>query len=215
MSAGPGPGSRPAPGAEVSDRWARWRAAVDLDEYDARWERQAATGAEVHGEADLVAGFAPATALDAGCGTGRVAIELARRGIDAAGVDLDDDLLHYARRRAPELPWFCADLTTMDLGRRFDVIVQAGNVLNFCRPEDRGPIVANAARHLEPGGRLIVGFSVEAERGPEGPTTNAAVHLLAASAAGLELEQRWSTWDRRPAGPGDDYLVAVHRHPMA
>lgn len=49
----------------------------------------AATGADVHGEATFVRAYAPASVLDAGCGTGRVAIELARHGIEVVGVDVD------------------------------------------------------------------------------------------------------------------------------
>ncbi len=199
------------PGAEVSDRWARWRAGVDLGEYAVRWDRQAAAGADVHGEADLVASFEPGSVLDAGCGNGRVAIELARRGIEAVGVDLDDDLLALARRRAPELAWHRLDLATMGLGRRFDAIVQAGNVLNFCRPADRAPIVATSAEHLTPGGRLIVGFSVESE--PDGRSTNAELHVANGDDAGLELEAHWSSWDGRPPDDDPGYAVFVHRRP--
>src|SRR5262245_37948055 len=91
------------PGAEVSERWAAWRREVDLVEYDARWERLAAAGGAVHGEADLIASLRPDAVLDAGCGTGRVAIELARRGIEVVGVDLDADMIEAARRKAPGL----------------------------------------------------------------------------------------------------------------
>ena len=48
--------------------------------------------------------------LDAGCGTGRVAIELARHGVDVVGVDVDASMIGEARRRAPELEWVEADL---------------------------------------------------------------------------------------------------------
>ena len=77
--------------------------------------------------------------LDAGCGTGRVAIELDRRGIEVVGVDLDDDMLAAARIKAPDLRWECADLSVFDLGRPFDVVAMPGNVMIFCRPEARGP----------------------------------------------------------------------------
>jgi SAM-dependent methyltransferase len=62
----------------VSERWADWRARVDLDEYDQRWVRMEESGRASHGEADLIAALGVAPVLDAGCGMGRVAIELAR-----------------------------------------------------------------------------------------------------------------------------------------
>ncbi|MFM2071639.1 MAG: hypothetical protein RLZZ623_1902, partial [Actinomycetota bacterium] len=81
-------------GHPVSPQWTGWRKAIDLDEYEARF-----TDHDAHGEADCIAAFGPATVLDAGCGTGRVAMELHRRGIDVVGVDLDADMLERARRR--------------------------------------------------------------------------------------------------------------------
>ncbi len=170
-----------------------------------------------------MASFEPATVLDAGCGAGRVAIELARRGIEVVGVDFDDDLLAHARRLAPDLDWRCADLATLDLDRRFDLIVQAGNVLNFCRPPDGSSIVARCAEHLQPGGRLLVGFEVEVEVEREaraegdvaGPLTNLDAYLAMASGVGLELEANWSTWDRQPATGDASFAVVLHRRPSA
>src|SRR5919204_5229355 len=60
---------------------------------DAPYEARARAGENVHGEADFVESFHPGSVLDAGCGTGRVAIELARRGIEVVGVDLDPGML--------------------------------------------------------------------------------------------------------------------------
>lgn len=194
----------------MSDRWAAWRASVDLAEYDERWRRMAAAGEPVHGEADLVAAYRPRRVLDAGCGTGRVAIELHRRGIDVVGADLDDDLLAVARRHAPAITWRHADLARDPLGGPYDVVVMAGNVPVFCRPGDRRALVANLAAHLEPGGRLIAGFSLESR--------DDAITLddyeAACAAAGLHLEERWSTWDRAAFPPADSratYAVVVAR----
>src|SRR3982075_3136641 len=68
----------------------RWLRSKDVtgDAYDARYDERARAGENVHGEADFVMRLTPASVLDAGCGTGRVARELARRGVDVVGVDL-------------------------------------------------------------------------------------------------------------------------------
>ena len=58
--------------------------------------------------------------LDAGCGTGRVAIELARRGHSVAGVDIDDEMISGARGKAPELTWHQLDLASFDLREAFE-----------------------------------------------------------------------------------------------
>lgn len=199
------------PGEHVSARWAEWRAQVDLDEYATRWHRLEAAGQAPHGEADLVerwlADAPERSVLDAGCGTGRVAIELARRGIDVVGVDLDDDLLAYARADGPSIEWVSADLATMQLGRRFGVVVMVGNVLLFCRPEDRGAIVATCAEHLLAGGLLMAGFAVE--RVP-GALDRDAYDQLAA-AAGLEAVVRYSTWEGWADDGDGAYVVMVHR----
>src|SRR3954467_393192 len=47
----------------------------DGDSYQERFDRLAAAGADVHGEAAFVVSYEPASVLDAGCGTGRVAAE--------------------------------------------------------------------------------------------------------------------------------------------
>ncbi len=79
---------------DTGNRWLA-EAGGRSDTYDRRWEELAAAGQNVHGEADLVESLAPRSVLDAGCGTGRVAVELARRGIDVVGVDLDASLFYY------------------------------------------------------------------------------------------------------------------------
>jgi SAM-dependent methyltransferase len=192
----------------MPDRWHSSDVPRGAD-YDRRFDDLAATGMDMHGEAALVASYRPATVLDAGCGTGRVAIELARRGHDVVGTDVDPAMLAAARTKAPALTWLEADLTDpgLDLGRTFDVVVLAGNVLIFVPTGTEGRAIANAARFLAPGGRLVAGYSLH-PGGLQPPG-----HDAPATAAGLELEDRWSTWDRRPYAPGDAYAVSVHRKP--
>ena len=85
---------------------ARTAASRGERDYDRRFEDLAASGMDMHGEAALVASYAPpASVLDAGCGTGRVAIELSRRGHAVVGVDVDEAMLEAARAKAPDLAW--------------------------------------------------------------------------------------------------------------
>ena len=190
----------------VSRRWSQWRAATDLEEYHSRWRRLEATGKSPNGEADFIESLHPQSVLDAGCGMGRVAIELARRGIDVVGVDLDDDLLQFARRSQPSIRWLLDDLATMNLGRCFDVVAMPGNVMIFCRIADRAAIIGNAAAHLESEGLLVAGFQLDDGEAALGLDEYDAL----CGAAGLGLVERWSTWDRQPYC-GASYAVSVHR----
>ncbi len=175
--------------------------------YDARFSRLEAAGVDVHGEAALVDSYDPASVLDAGCGTGRVALELHRRGRQVVGLDVDPDMLEAARTKGPDLRWILGDLAdpALDVGRTFDLVVMAGNVLIFVEPGSEGRVLANAARWLEPGGRLIAGYSVA----PGG--FRPSEHDRLARDAGLRLEDRWSTWDRLPFAQPENYAVSVHR----
>ena len=168
----------------------------------------AAAGHNVHGEADFVEALGPRSVLDAGCGTGRVAVELAGRGLEVAGVDVDPSMLEVARSKGPDLPWILGDLAHVDLARTFDVVVLAGNVMIFLAPATEALVLANMARHVAPGGALVAGFSLEPGR------LDLATYDAQAGAAGLALAERWATWDRRPY-EGGDYAVSVHRRPPA
>jgi len=148
--------------------------------------------------------------LDAGCGTGRVAIELARRGVHVVGLDADPGMLAAARAKAPGLEWVLADLSEFELpagdgSRRFDCAVMAGNVMIFVVPGTEGAVLERLATHLCPGGVVVAGFQVMADRLPLERYDDLA------AAAGLELADRFATWDRDRWVPGGDYAVSVHR----
>jgi SAM-dependent methyltransferase len=189
----------------VTSRWDR-TSAPRGDDYDAQWKALEASGQDPHGEVAFVMRFAPRSVLDAGCGTGRVAIELARRGVAAVGVDLDEAMLDAARRKAPHQQWVCADLASLDLEQQFDVVVMAGNVMIFVEPGTEAQVVQRMAAHLVPGGRLVAGFQLGQTIGLDG-------YDEAARAAGLEFEARFATWDGDPFTGNGRYAVSVHRRP--
>jgi 2-polyprenyl-3-methyl-5-hydroxy-6-metoxy-1,4-benzoquinol methylase len=179
---------------------------VGGEAFDEAFAARQRAGHDVHGEADFVMGLAPTTVLDAGCGTGRVAVELARRGVKVSGVDLDPRMLDTAQRKAPHLEWHLADLADpdFDLARSFDVVVMAGNVLLFVARGTEAAVVHNLARHVAPSGALVAGFQV-------GPGYTLAEYDRQCADAGLQLAARYATWDRLPWRDGGDYAVSVHR----
>ena len=180
------------------------------EEYDAQFERLAAEGHYLHGEADLVSlllaepkeGRA-GPVVDAGCGTGRVTIELAHRGVDVVGTDVDPIMLAAARAKAPALPWVEADLVEPCFAPRFALALAAGNVMVFLRPGTAPDVIANLAAVLVPGGLLVAGFQL-------GAGLTLGCYDDSCSATGLVRVDRWATWDRRPF-EGGDYAVSVHR----
>jgi SAM-dependent methyltransferase len=178
--------------------------------YDERWEALAATGADIHGEVDLVAALVGPTGglpvLDGGCGTGRVAIELSRRGYDTVGVDVDVDLLARAREKAPTLPWIEGNLATLPATTApgpFAAAVLAGNVMIFVAPGSEGAVLRNLSDRLGPGGLVVAGFQLSGRLSPDEYDAHA-------TAAGLAAEERWSTWARAPFTATSDYVVVVH-----
>jgi SAM-dependent methyltransferase len=195
----------------VSTRWQRTNAPRG-DDYDARWSSLAAAGHRIHGEADLVEALLRESGgtrvLDAGCGTGRVATELARRGFSVVGVDADARMLASARAKCPELDWIEADLTDLPAGidTDFDLVVSAGNVMIFLDPGSEGRVLHGLGAHLIQGGLLVSGFGIR-----PGHLSLWEYDRLA-GAAGLEPMARWATWDREPFAEGD-YAVSVHRRP--
>ncbi len=190
----------------------RWNSTGEQrgDEYDARWRSMAESGQNVHGEADLVETLLSDSGgrrvLDAGCGTGRVAIELHRRGFTVTGVDADPAMLATARAKAPDLPWIHADLSDPAEFHTppVDLVLLAGNVMIFLEPGTEGRALANLAPGLANGGLLVAGFSLQPDR------LSLEHYDELAADAGLTPAARWATWDRQPFD-GGDYAVSVHR----
>jgi SAM-dependent methyltransferase len=95
--------------------------------------------------------------LDLGCGTGRVAIRLARRGHRVTGLDLEPAFLEEAARRARAwkvgLETVVADARKFELGRQFDVVLAAMQFVQlFHGREERAELLHSVTAHLRPGG---------------------------------------------------------------
>jgi 2-polyprenyl-3-methyl-5-hydroxy-6-metoxy-1,4-benzoquinol methylase len=171
----------------------------------------AAAGRDLAGEARLLDAMVGrgARILDAGCGPGRVAAELARLGHDVVGVDVDPVLIEAAVADHPGPRWIVEDLAELDLSAHgisepFDAIVCAGNVMTFLAPSTRHEVLRRLRGHVHSQGRVLIGFG--AGRGYE-----FSAFLTDARHAGLEADLLLSTWDLRPWREDSDFLVAVLR----
>jgi demethylmenaquinone methyltransferase/2-methoxy-6-polyprenyl-1,4-benzoquinol methylase len=103
---------------------------------------------------DLAAVGAGSRVLDVATGTGDLAIELARRGVDVVGSDFSDEMLEVARRKAPELRFEHGNALELPYGDdEFDAATVGFGARNFA-DLDRG--LAEMARVVRPGGRVVV-----------------------------------------------------------
>ncbi|WP_370969378.1 class I SAM-dependent methyltransferase [Amycolatopsis sp. cg9] len=141
----------------------------------------------------------PGDTLDAACGTGRYAAILAARGHRVIGVDSSPGMLARARERVPTADFRLGDLTALPVADASVDLVTCGLALTHVG--DLGPVLAEFARVLRPGGRAVLcdvhpesvaRGSIPSLRGPDGRPGRLASHrhlvgdyLRAALAAGL------------------------------
>ncbi len=174
----------------------------------------AADGENVHGEADFIESLLPSLELDpmkcrmldAGCGTGRVAVELSSRGYSLVAIDNDEDMLKRAEAKPSSVRWQLGDVSKDPLGGPFDVVYMVGNVLVYVEPTRRHLVISNIVQSLAPGGLLVCGTGFA-------PAFSLDGYDDWCRRAGLRLFERFSTWDSEPFLPGGDYAVSVHRLP--
>jgi len=94
--------------------------------------------------------------LDVACGTGGHFPHL-RETFRVEGVDLDAGMLAVARAKHPGVPLHQGDMMAFDLGRQFDVVVSLFSSIGYARtPERMAAAVRSMARHVRPGGVLLI-----------------------------------------------------------
>ena len=104
--------------------------------------------------------------LDVGAGTGRIALDLARRGHEVVALDHDPALVSELNRRAAGLgvTAITTDARDFDLGRQFALcIVPMQTIQLLGGASGRRAFLECARRHLQPGGLLAVAIAPELE----------------------------------------------------
>ena len=95
--------------------------------------------------------------LDVACGTGVHLHALRQTGYEGEGLDLEENLISIARQRNPGVRFHLADMVDFELGATFDVITCLFSAIGYVKTVERlNQAIRNMARHLVPGGVLIV-----------------------------------------------------------
>ncbi len=184
------------------------------DIYDGVFDTDGAVGLL----AELAAGGA---VLEFGVGTGRIAIPLRERGVEVHGVDGSPIMLDRmaAKPGGERIPSSCGDFTQVRVDGEFALVALLINTI-YALPDQDAQVgcFANAARHLQTGGRFVVEAWV-----PDPPSTDHGLRVrgrrLAGGLAGLGIEDHDPTRQLlsttqivvRPDGRATTFPV-VHRY---
>lgn len=166
-------------------------------------------GSSIDGDIDFyrrLAGETGGPILDVGCGTARVATALAADGHEVVGIDLSAPMLRLAEQRrealsadaAARLSFQQADMTTLDLGRDFALIVAPSRVFQFLLTTVAQRQALSALRsHLRTEARLVLDLF--------DPLLDRVVPCAEVAAPGVELVHpttgnlvTWEVTGRRP-----------------
>ena len=109
----------------------------------------------------------PAKILDAPCGEGRLARQLALRGFEMTGVDFSPAFLEEARHRADELhleiAWRQADMRHLDWQQEFDGAFCMGGSFGYFDDAGNASFLKSVAQSLKPGAKFVLDASRVAE----------------------------------------------------
>ncbi|OKL54574.1 hypothetical protein BSZ39_03340 [Bowdeniella nasicola] len=210
---------------------ARWQRITSADpghstRYINRFKQLAANGFDLFGEARAADAMLArgSVVVDAGCGPGRISVELAQRSHRVVGLDIDPLFITEGRRVAAEhgvaasvgddgaledvpeagqVAFKQADITQpFGLSVGADLILCAGNVITFLDAPGPAEFLRHAADALAEGGRIIIGFGLT--RG-----YSLAQYEADLAAAGLIVQSRFATWQFEPFTDESDFVVDI------
>ncbi len=136
----------------------RWKAYNDLAWVDTVVASPEEYAAETELYVRLIrahARHAPATLLHLGCGAGGNDFTF-KRHFAVTGVDVSAGMLEIARRLNPEVAYVLGDMRTIELPGRFDAVAIPDSIDYMVTLADLRATIANACRHLHPGGVLLI-----------------------------------------------------------
>jgi SAM-dependent methyltransferase len=171
--------------------------------YDLLYQGEKDYAAEAELLTRLICERAPAAAtlLDVGCGTGSHARALLDAGFTVDGIDLEPAFVELARAKCPEGTFHVGDMTALDLPGRYDVVTCLFSAIGYVESGTAlRQAIAGMARHLNPGGVLVVDpwfepgqltdgwITVLVGRGPEVTVCRMSRTVLEGTVSRLEFE---------------------------
>ncbi len=117
---------------------------------------------------DVLAGLAgDGMALEFGIGTGRIALPLARRGVEVHGIDMSNAMVARMREKpcGDEIGVTIGDFAKTRVCGEFSLAYLVFNTIcNLTTQEAQVDCFINAAEHLKPGGSFVIEVGVPALR---------------------------------------------------
>ena len=96
-------------------------------------------------------------AVDLGCGTGRLVKLVSEMGMDTSGVDLDKEMIAYAKRDFPELIFYHESMIDFIKNHQgFDLILCLGNTLPHLNYDELKKFFTYVKNALNPGGVFLI-----------------------------------------------------------
>ena len=143
----------------------------------------------------------PKTLLELGCGGGSLAYHL-KNHFTLTLSDISEDMLAVSRAVNPECEHVQGDMTSLDLGRTFDLVLIHDAIMYMNSAEAMRAAIATVARHCRPGGG--VALLPDCVKETFEPSTDCGGHDADDGRALRYLE--WS-WD---PDPNDDFYKVIY-----
>ena len=155
------------------------------------------------GELERIASRFPpgCSVLELGCGTGRLTRRLLESGHAVTAVDNSAEMLRHVPQGAVRVR---CDIERLQLGRAFEVVLYASNLVNIPDDDARAAQLAACREHLSPGGRLVFQrydprWLREVEAGPLGSIgdVRVAVERVRRDTSRVEMSLRYDSGEQQ------------------
>jgi 2-polyprenyl-3-methyl-5-hydroxy-6-metoxy-1,4-benzoquinol methylase len=155
---------------------------------------------------DVLAGRFGGPVLDVGCGTGRVGLHMATRGLEVVGIDASAAMLDRARAHAADageagrrVEWAECDVRDLSRPDRFGLAVFAfSGFMHLLEHSEQVKALERISAHLKPGGGLVIDLAnpIEVFRAEDSPSLVVERLFTDAETGHTVMQQSLASFDR-------------------